>query len=99
MAKISRKPKTFVGMTMPEINRPQPKMKPQARLASARMAQPPMTCRVTATTAMAAIMKTPVATIERGDSRAMPDAVPGRAAVAQPGAEADQDAGDGYGDE
>ena len=31
-----------------------------------------MTCRVTATTAMAATMKTPVATIERGDSRAMP---------------------------
>ena len=48
-------------------------MKPQTRLASARMIdQTPMPWRVTATTAMAAAMKIKVATIERGDSRAMP---------------------------
>jgi hypothetical protein len=36
------------------------------------MAQPPTTCRVSATTIIAATTKTPVATIERGDNRAMP---------------------------
>src|SRR5580658_9141056 len=37
MARTSRKPRTLVGSNMPERNRPQPKMKPQTRLASARM--------------------------------------------------------------
>ena len=36
------------------------------------MAQPPMTCRVSRDDGIAATMKTPVATSERGDSRAMP---------------------------
>src|SRR5580704_19295593 len=38
MPNTSRKPKTFVVCTMREITRPEPKMKPQSRLASAGMA-------------------------------------------------------------
>ena len=45
-------------------------------------------------------MKTPVATIERGDSRAMPQMpCPEVQPLLEPGAEADQDAGEGNGDE
>ena len=43
MPNTSRKPKTFVVCTMCEITRPEPKMKPQMRLANAGMAQPPIT--------------------------------------------------------
>ena len=101
MASTSRKPKTLSGRIMPEMKRPEPKMKPQTRLASARMIdQTPMPWRVTATTAMAAAMKIKVATIERGDSRAMPQTpCPDVQPLLNLRAEADQQTGDGDDDE
>jgi hypothetical protein len=41
--KISRKPKTLVGWTIPEISRPAPNINPQKRDAIIGMAQPPNT--------------------------------------------------------
>ena len=41
--KISRKPKTFVGCTIPEISRPAPKIKPHSKDAITGMVQPPKT--------------------------------------------------------
>src|ERR1700677_1980847 len=99
MARTSRKPRTLVGSSMPERNRPQPKMKPQTRLASARMGS-----------ASKAVPRHRNHDDRRhhenagsGDrSRRQPrnaaDAVPGRAAVTEPGAEADEEPGDGDGD-
>jgi hypothetical protein len=41
--KMSRKPKTLVGCTMPEIRRPAPKIRPHNKGAMIHMAQPPNT--------------------------------------------------------
>ena len=41
--KMSRKPRTLVGCTMPEIKRPAPKIRPQNKGAMIHMAQPPST--------------------------------------------------------
>src|ERR1700683_1785519 len=94
MPKTSRKPKTFVVCTMREITRPEPKMKPQSRLASAGMGL-----------ASNDVMR-PRDHDDRRDhehdrrrdrARRQPrdaaNAVAGGAAVAEPGAEADQQAG------
>src|SRR5580704_15028911 len=91
MPNTSRKPKTFVVCTMREITRPEPKMKPQRRLASA---------------GMALASDNVVRQRDHNDrrdhedqrrhnrARRQPrdaaDAVAGGAAVAEPGAEADQ---------
>ncbi len=70
--KISRKPRTFVGCTIPEISRPAPKINPQNKDAIISMVQPPNMCRVTATVAIAASMKMTVAAMERSEKRATP---------------------------
>src|ERR1700722_16373793 len=95
MPNTSRKPKTLVVCTMREITRPEPKMKPQRRLASAGMA-------LTSDDVMGQRDDD-----DRGDHedqrrhdrawrqpRNAADAVAGGAAVAEPGAEANQEAGD-----
>src|ERR1700719_4295371 len=91
MPNTSRKPKTFVVCTMWEITRPEPKMKPQSRLASAGMAL-----------ASDDVMRQRdddhrrdhEYDCRRDRARRQPrnaaDAVAGGAAVAEPGAEADQ---------
>src|SRR5580700_1983486 len=95
MPNTSRKPKTLVVCTMREITRPAPKMKPQRRLASAGMAL-----------ASDNVMRhrddddrrDHEYDRRRDRARRQPrntaDAVAGGAAVAEPGAEADQEAGD-----
>src|ERR1700680_3674177 len=99
MPRMWRKPRTLVVCTMPEITRPKPKMKPQKRLARAGM-----------TSGSDDVMRQRDAndgrdheTDRRRDrARRQPrdaaDAVAGGAAVAEPGAKADQEAGDRDGD-
>ncbi len=70
--KISRKPRTFVGCTIPEISRPAPKINPQNKDAIISMVQPPNMWRVTATVVIAASMKMTVAAMERSEKRATP---------------------------
>src|ERR1700689_4214144 len=99
MPKTSRKPKTFVVCTMREITRPEPKMKPQSRLASAGMG-------LASDDVMGHRDDDDRRDHEhdhrhdraRRKSRDAADAVAGGAAVAEPGAEADQEAGDRDGD-
>src|SRR5580700_9548468 len=94
MPNTSRKPKTFVVCTMCEITRPEPKMKPQRRLASAGMAS-----------ASDDVMRQGDDNDRRDHehgrrrdrARRQPrdaaNAVAGGAAAAEPGAETDQEAG------
>src|SRR5580704_1021963 len=95
MPRTTRKPKTLVVCTMPEMTRPEPKMKPQRRLARAGMAS-----------GSDDVMRQRddddgrdhEHDRRRDRARRQPrdaaDAVAGRAAVAEPGAEADQEPGD-----
>ena len=69
---MSRKANTFAGCTIPEISKPQPNISPQIKAAMRIIAQPANTCRVNATTTIAVEMKMVVATIERTESRAIP---------------------------
>src|ERR1700733_10094432 len=95
MASTSRKPKTFVVCTMPEMTRPAPKMKPQRRLARTGM--------TSASNAVAHQRDDDHGGDHehqrrhdraRRQARDAAYAVAGGAAVAEPGAEADQEAGD-----
>src|SRR5580704_17701617 len=99
MPNTSRKPSTFVVCTMWEITRPEPKIKPQRRLASAGMA-------LASNNVMRHRDDNDRRDHEdqrrRDRARRQPrnaaNAMSGSATVAEPGAEADQQAGDRDGD-
>ena len=90
---MSRKSSTLAGCTMPEISSPEPNMKPQPKRAIASHGSAPA-CRVSATTATARLMKIDGRHDRaRRQPRDAADAMAGRAAAAQPRAEADQQSG------
>src|ERR1700682_5409300 len=99
MPRTSRKPKTLVVCTMPEITRPEPKMMPQRRLARAGMASGSNNViRQRDDDHGSDHEHDRCRDRARRQPRDAADAVAGSAAVAEPGAAADQEAGDRAGD-
>src|SRR6266511_435635 len=88
--KISRKPRTFSGFAMPEINSPQPKTKPHARLAISSMSTSEHVSRKSHDEDRSRHEHGGGRDRAGGKARDAADAVAGRAAAAEAGAEADE---------
>src|SRR5438128_7372868 len=90
---MSRKPRTFSGFTIPEINSPQPKMKPHARLARSSMSASEHVPRKTHDHDRDRHEHRGGHDRARGETRDAAHAVTGRTAAAEPGTEADEQPG------